>query len=124
MVDMTPEYEADLLMEVLNIDGFEFRKVRPGVLEFEDHAMGQSRTFRVTVSEHPNETVLKTVGDLEELEVGTVVLTWTGDAAQLRTPLTWRVVGDVRGYTDSEMIDIFGPLVLRYKPVHYDMAEA
>jgi hypothetical protein len=48
---MTAEFEADIIMEVMNLDGWDFTKVAPGVLEFSDYSGTETKRFRLTVEE-------------------------------------------------------------------------
>ena len=48
-VEMTPEFEADLIAQQL--DYYEFEKVAPGVLKFNDQSGGETKWFHLIVEE-------------------------------------------------------------------------
>lgn len=48
---LSVEAEAETIMEMLNMDGWDCEPVSPGVLRFTDYTAGRSKAFLITISE-------------------------------------------------------------------------
>lgn len=48
---LSPAAEAETIMDMLNLDGWDCEEVTPGVLKFTDYTAGRSKTFLITITE-------------------------------------------------------------------------